>query len=283
MRHQWPAGQSYEAGALDIYTLWLVLEGDVQVEIDDSQWQVEAGSAFLCPASNKRRIQTPRGAQWLSISLSATLFDHVDLLRLMNAPVVWQPPPSEFAALSEVLEGLVREWGAGAAVSAVTPDTIQSYVQDHWARKHNAISVFLCDCYARAAVGLCWRMLGNFELEHAADSSLPSWLSVALQKMKAEPNISIEHLARDVGVSAAQLRRQFGRWLGTSPREYLNRLRLEDARRLLESGDAPIAEIARIIGFQSVPHFNAVFKRAFGLPPAQLRRLARGEINRRSD
>ena len=281
MRHDWPAGQKYETGALDIYTLWLMTGGEAHVAMDGAEWHIPAGSAFLCPPNRKRSVHTPRGGQWFSISLSATLFGHVDLIQLMNPPVVWQPPPGEFQALSGVLESLVREWSEGVAVAPVTPATINSYVQNRWApgRTPGATSVLMCDCYARAAVGLCWRMLGSVELEHASDRSLPPWLSVALQKLKSEPNISVEHLARDVGVSAAQLRRQFHRWLGTSPREYLNRQRLEDARRLLETGDAPVAEIARAVGFYSVPHFNTAFKQLFGLPPAQLRRLARGETS----
>ena len=47
----------------------------------------------------------------------------------------------------------------------------------------------------------------------------------------------------------------------------LTRLRLSQARRMLEFTNRPVGEIARSVGFQSSYHFSRQFKSSFGLSP----------------
>lgn len=277
MRHEWPPGQRYTAQLLDIYTLWFCLDGEVHLEMDGREWQIPAGRAMLCPPHRLREMVTPGGATWLSVSLRATLFGNVDVLQLMCPPVIWEPDGEDGEALLQAMSGLVREWSAGGGIRSVTPATVDSYVTAHYSggRVTDATSILLCDAYSRAIVALCWRALGKMEMQQAADHDLPPWFSVALQQLHADPNVSVDQLARDTGISTAQLRRHFHRRFGASPREYLNRVRLEDARQLLETTDLSAGDIAGRIGFHSSSHFNMLFKSAFGVPPAQYRELSR--------
>jgi len=83
---------------------------------------------------------------------------------------------------------------------------------------------------------------------------------------------SIPELARQIGVSYSCFRREFKARTGLSPRRYLQRMRLERARRLLGSTTDSLDQIAERIGFSSAFHLSAEFKKEFGLPPRDWRR-----------
>ena len=279
MRHQWAPGQRYTDSnhGIEMYSLWLFLEGEAHVTLGGREWHMTPGMASLWPCNGQREIVTEKGASWLSIRLRATLWGDMDLLQLLWPPVVWQPNPKEYRLLHHAMESLTDEWSASIEHPITTPDTIDSYLAHRFATWNSldTTSILLCDAYVRTIVGLCWRMLAKVDLEGAAGANFPDWLGPVLQRLRDQPDISIEQLAQEAGISATQLRRQFQKWFGTSPREYLNRIRLEEARQLLESSELTAHEIAERIGFLSLSHFNRAYKAVFGMPPARYRSLSR--------
>jgi AraC-like DNA-binding protein len=88
-----------------------------------------------------------------------------------------------------------------------------------------------------------------------------------------ETNISADELARIAGMSRFHLSRLFARAHGLPPHDYLMRLRLAEAKRLLARGEKP-AEVAAAIGLVDQSHLNKRFRRAFGITPGQFRRAA---------
>lgn len=89
-----------------------------------------------------------------------------------------------------------------------------------------------------------------------------------------DARLTIEMLAREAGLSPAHFARAFKETLGRAPHQYLLALRLERARRLLETTQASLSDIAQRAGFADQAHFTRLFKRAFGITPgAMLRSL----------
>ena len=86
----------------------------------------------------------------------------------------------------------------------------------------------------------------------------------------AEP-ITVADLAGAAGLSRAHFSRMFTRTFGESPRSYLQTRRLERAAALLRYTDRSVAEIAVMVGLQSVGSFTTSFARVYGLPPAAYR------------
>jgi len=87
-----------------------------------------------------------------------------------------------------------------------------------------------------------------------------------------ETRLTIETLAREVGLSPAHFARAFRESLGRAPHQYLLARRLERARRLLETTSATLSDIAQRTGFADQAHFTKLFKRAFGTTPGALAR-----------
>jgi len=83
--------------------------------------------------------------------------------------------------------------------------------------------------------------------------------------------VSLKQVAARIGVSEERLSRLFHRSLGVTFSEYLNRLRLDQCRKLLEQTDLSITEIAFASGFQSISQFNRRFRSAEGMTPRAYR------------
>jgi len=86
---------------------------------------------------------------------------------------------------------------------------------------------------------------------------------------------TLDRLARRVGVSAFHLQRMFKKYTGTSPKQYLNRIRVEKAKRLLAGSGLKITEICYAVGFPGLTPFCRVFRRFTGLSPRAYRNLCR--------
>lgn len=85
------------------------------------------------------------------------------------------------------------------------------------------------------------------------------------------------------GLPERTFKRRFQRATGMSALDYVQTLRLEEAKQMLEAGKMPVDEIALEVGYQDSSFFSRLFKRKVALTPAQYRRRfgALGEQLRR--
>jgi AraC family transcriptional regulator of adaptative response / DNA-3-methyladenine glycosylase II len=83
---------------------------------------------------------------------------------------------------------------------------------------------------------------------------------------------SVVGLAARLGVGSRHLSRLFARHLGASPLEVALTLRIQHAKRLLDTTDMPIALIADRAGFSTPRRMRAAFTRLYGRPPSDLRK-----------
>jgi AraC-like DNA-binding protein len=110
----------------------------------------------------------------------------------------------------------------------------------------------------------------------------PSQVRLAAEYIDAHWNqpITIDALVEASGVSARALFKNFAKVYGCSPMQYVKRLRLEKARRLLIAADTKqsVTAVAFACGFLNLGHFARDYRNQYGELPSQtlLRRTIRG-------
>ncbi len=93
-----------------------------------------------------------------------------------------------------------------------------------------------------------------------------------------DQTITVDELAADIGLTRASYTRQFKKITGKLPLEYVNAVRLERSKQLLQLTDDRIHEIAQNVGFSSEYYFGRRFKQYAGISPGLYRRHHRQEV-----
>jgi len=92
-----------------------------------------------------------------------------------------------------------------------------------------------------------------------------------LQSHWSDPR-PVEVMIARSGLSSRNFARRFRKATGLAPLGYVQNLRIEHAKQMLEKGSAPIDEISAAVGYEDASFFRRVFKRTVGLRPVDYRR-----------
>jgi len=84
-------------------------------------------------------------------------------------------------------------------------------------------------------------------------------------------DVSTETLARQAGLGARTLARRFKAATGRHPAAYLQAVRIETAKAMLERDSAPVQSVSSAVGYDDVSFFRNLFKRSTGMTPAEYR------------
>jgi transcriptional regulator GlxA family with amidase domain len=90
-------------------------------------------------------------------------------------------------------------------------------------------------------------------------------------------NLSISLLAKESGMSERNFQRRFREATGDTPLSFLQKVRTEVARDLLESTDKSFEEITFHVGYDDAGSFRKIFRRQTGLLPRDYQKLYRKE------
>nr|WP_136252828.1 AraC family transcriptional regulator [Ningiella ruwaisensis] len=122
-------------------------------------------------------------------------------------------------------------------------------------------------------------IVGSYGFTHHLERSSHELSTISAIKAPVEyirknfhQDINIEELAKLAFLSVSALERRFKKYLSKTPKQFLNEIRLENARRLLIETQQPIMEIAYQCGFSEHSYFSKQFKALFGILPSQLRK-----------
>ena len=92
-------------------------------------------------------------------------------------------------------------------------------------------------------------------------------------------NGAIQRGVDQANIPERTLKRRFKAATGTTLIEYLQNLRIEEAKRLLESEQTSVDEISVDVGYEDPSFFRRLFKRRTGLTPSQYRRMFKPILN----
>jgi transcriptional regulator GlxA family with amidase domain len=100
--------------------------------------------------------------------------------------------------------------------------------------------------------------------------NLTEWICGNLQS-----DLTLETLAERIHLSPRHFVRKFKATLGVTPSDFVEQLRLDEARWLLVNGDDPINDLAQTVGYRGDDTFRRAFERRYGIAPAEYRRRFR--------
>lgn len=110
----------------------------------------------------------------------------------------------------------------------------------------------------------------------ARDSRRAVEAALWLEEHSHQP-VDLDGAAAQAGLSPFHFLRLFARVVGVTPHQYLVRLRLRHAARLLADDSRSITDVALDVGFADLSNFVRTFHRAAGVSPGHFRRAARGD------
>ena len=84
-------------------------------------------------------------------------------------------------------------------------------------------------------------------------------------------NLTLDDVAEHVHLNPAYFSTLFKQSTGSSFKEYLNMVRIEESKRLLSNTENSIIDISMAVGFMDQSYFSKVFKKYTGLTPKQYR------------
>jgi AraC-like DNA-binding protein len=184
------------------------------------------------------------------------------LIGYLQTGQVFRRKPTE-AQFQRTLK-LAREWG----VESTEPEMRAAYFNSRLlsTREHDAM-VKLLAIFAQHI-----SMLMN-QIVVRQDNAEPPVIAKAkefIREHQAE-NLSLGQVAKAVNTSTFYFCKMFKKISGVNFTDYVSRVRIEKAKDLLLNPNLRISEIAYEVGFQSLTHFNRVFKRILGQSPTEYR------------
>lgn len=89
-------------------------------------------------------------------------------------------------------------------------------------------------------------------------------------------NIDRDDVAAVAYITPNYLSKQFRAKMGMNLREYINQIRVDEAKRLLLSTNLPVSEVAGLAGYENISYFSTVFRKRTGMSPVDWRNSGGG-------
>lgn len=90
--------------------------------------------------------------------------------------------------------------------------------------------------------------------------------------LNKEAKVSTDFLVNSLGTSRTQLHRKVKALTGMSIMRYVNRIRLEKAKELLEKSELSVSEVAYEVGYEDTSYFSSNFKKMYKATPSSFRK-----------
>ncbi len=184
------------------------------------------------------------------------------LIGFLQTGQVFRKKPTE--AQFDRVAKQIEDWGVGLDREQLKRAYFESTVVPP--KQHEAI-VKLLSIFAQHL-----SMLSNQVIVQQENAEPPviTRAKEYIQEHQAE-NLRLGHVAKAVNTSTFYFCKMFKKVTGINFTDYLSRVRIEKSKNLLLNPNLRVSEIAFEVGFQSLTHFNRVFKKILGHSPTEYR------------
>ncbi|MBP5620018.1 MAG: helix-turn-helix domain-containing protein [Bacteroidaceae bacterium] len=146
-------------------------------------------------------------------------------------------------------------------------------------RKAYDVAINQIPAYQQQLAGYCNLILSTVYAEDKQPTGISDQLFDKINLAKKYMNehshesITMEKVAQEIGMSYSLFRKTFKTYTGFSPGHYFLALKLTRSKEILLTEDLTCKEVAFQMGFDTVEHFHAIFRKYFGVSPAKFRKM----------
>jgi DNA-binding response OmpR family regulator len=108
----------------------------------------------------------------------------------------------------------------------------------------------------------------SIEVQGNSDKLMERIMKVVNDNLDS-PDLRVEMLSEEVGLSRAQLHRRVKEITGISTGEFIRNIRLKKAAELLLENKVNISQVGYMVGFSSQTHFSTAFRKFYGVSPSE--------------
>ncbi len=241
----------------DYPEFFLVLEGKALHLVNDTVQNLERGSLVFMRPEDIHCYDFYKSFDFIFVNLAFSM----DLMRKLTD--LFLPDKPFTALLKEALPPMVQlsaEETQKLYEEIRVLERINDQEKPDFARCH--IKSFLASLFCR-----------YFFQSQKEEIVVPQWLSdVAFQMQKIEnARLGFKRMLSLAHCSSEHLCREFKKYYGSTPNQFINRQRLRYSLYLLSYTDMEIMEVAEHCGFNNLSHFYHQFKESFQIPPKKFR------------
>lgn len=228
----------------DFFELEFIISGSGSYIIDGTAYDIEAGDLFFLTPLNFHTVEISN-AELYNVMFSGNICSGTFLKNLTkNAPVALKTNGHTRQFFEVILDELCHNSDntdlAITMLNAIIAK-LESEIS-HNEKKNTLTSIGKAELY----------ILNNFRNE-----------------------LTLEDAAREAALAPTYFSRRFKTETGTNFKTYLNNMRFEYAKRLLEHTDMTVMQICSECGWNDYPNFIRRFRQNTGLYPAQYRKLSK--------
>lgn len=256
----------------------------LEVKPDASIDDVSDSETIIIPPSDAGEILEPEVVSWLldahakgthiaTICLGSFLLARTGLLDYKNATTHWGYANrfrKEFPRVRLVSDRIITDEGnlfcSGGANSGgdLALYLIAKYTSEEVARQTAKVMVMDTDRSSQSPYSVY-----RLDKSHGDRSvlDLQTWLEEHFNE-----EVTVDMLATREGMSRRTLERRFKNATGESPKRYVQRIRVEKAKQLLQESGMTFDEITYLVGYEDSSTFSRVFKEYTGLSPILYKR-----------
>ncbi|MBD8983822.1 MAG: response regulator, partial [Bacteroides cellulosilyticus] len=103
----------------------------------------------------------------------------------------------------------------------------------------------------------------------SADEILMSKIMKVINENLSNPDLNVEMLAANVGLSRVHVHRKLKELTNLSARDFIKNIRLQQAAALLKEKKLTVSEVAYATGYTNLSHFSSSFKEVHGMSPKE--------------
>ncbi|WP_339303588.1 helix-turn-helix domain-containing protein [Paenibacillus sp. FSL R5-0519] len=230
--------------------LCLILQGDGVLVLNDTAYPAQAGSIYvLKPGTTIEAAARSKVTECILLSM--------DTVRLQQVRGEWKMTSSP---------GFPLDWQTGRllvrheqhAVSRVEQlyETYRGRQPDHFISIHSQLHELL-------------QFLSENRLEVNHEKVDPALeRSIIYMRRYMSEGISMDQLAKIAGLTPSSYSRSFKKAKGMSPTDYLNRLRIDEAKKQLTAENCVLKDVAISVGYGNEYYFSRKFKQTLGIAPS---------------